>query len=487
MSDHASNILTFQKARPAVALIYVTPLALLAGLVLGIKGVLFVLAGFAAFAVFWHPVAVPMVYFFYVLFFPAQHFGTRFEIFPFYFSYFSITPAIFASLLIIWLNYYREKSITRPLYPFKDNISVFIIVFLAWHVAQLLRGIGYGHDSFSLLGEASTVTIFLSYYIWRYLVRRYKNPEWWVRFLAIAGVLCGLEYIFLVVHSFTNVLDLVIFRPITNQGHITLLSVPLVAGLFLASKNKFHKWLYALSFILVTMHVLVTQKRVLWVIYIINMLILFTLYVFRNKVNFRNFVTWVALLLVIAVLASGLLYLGSVILGVDLQTVLARWNDLQNMNDNSLNVRFADGMRALMKFDNHWFLGRGAGARMHLFSMAMLYRSMDNSYMTVLFKGGIPWLLMLLGIYFVGIARAYKLFRRGRSEKDRIIGAAILSSLLCILLAGMTENSSVYFGQVYFWMLLLAITTVYREQMQGAGSEGTADLVHAHPTPNSLS
>ena len=186
-----------------------------------------------------------------------------------------------------------------------------------------------------------------------------------------------------------------------------------------------------------------------------------TLYNFRNGFTRKAFSRLFTILLVIGIVVVLLFFVIQNLFQIDLSFLFTRWEDFGTLKDSSTMIRVFDIRRIAGNIENSPLIGYGMGALVFTDTMARYFAFMDNSYLMLLFKGGIPYLMISLLIYFTGISRAWIVYRKSPDVDDKMIGAALLSILTAVLINGFASTILVYYRYIIISMLIVATATTF--------------------------
>ncbi len=426
-------------------------------------GIIFLFAMFIFIKFAWKNWFLPVLFLLYVALIPAEHWGEVFNIFPFYFYDKTIYIIIILSLCVVFYSTSFIKRTEVKAVVADNYLNIIIYAYIYYAIFAIVRGMAFGNNSANLLIEFSQLFMFLGFFIWYYVLYN-KNIMRWLLYIVILSTFVSLEFGYLISRAFTNILDFVIFRPITNHAYIGVVGLPLTLGLFHIKKKML--WRISLSILgfIQILLIILSQKRMLWVELIFLFMLFYFLYINRYGITFNRIFKSILLYAIYFMFLFGLLYFSASLFNVDINIILGRWQGVGNLSDNSLLMRFFDINRALKILHGNFLLGMGAGSELRSAGTGSSFRFIDNSYVIALFKGGIIQLILLCAVYFTALQRSYRIYKRAEHVELRIIGASLFTAIAGIMFSGMTEVSMIYFAHVYIWMMVFAITIILYER-----------------------
>ncbi|HEB84728.1 MAG TPA: O-antigen ligase domain-containing protein [Bacteroidetes bacterium] len=381
-----------------------------------------------------------------------------------YFYYTPLSPVLMMAMLaVLFLERNAALPRTHPEAPRKDLLGTWILLLIAWLTFETLRGFALHHQMRFIRSELFNLAFLLAYYFWRTLFRWRGQFEGWMKYIAVVSGLVAIIYMYFVSITFTNVLDFIFFRIITRQTNLLIIAVPVVGALYYSSPHRASRWGWGLLALLLLVETFISQQRGLWLVVAGELFLLVSLYSFRdgwNRVGLRRWAIWVLIpIVLIVVILLGALTL----LHIDFPTLFSRWKNIGTKLDASAMMRYFDIRDGLWYFKQSPLIGAGVGATMFIsFNHAHFY-FFDNSYIMMLFKGGLPMLLLYLVIYGIGLYRAHYVFRYGGTFRLRMFGLAALVAITGILVLSTMYTAILYYRFNFIYMMMFALVTVLKE------------------------
>ncbi len=448
------------------------PLAIIGG-----AGILFVLT------YGWRVETVPVLFLVYMALSPTSYGPDEWEFYK-VFYYPLMAPIAFLVMFILFkldnsINFISsrgyEKSSEEPSQT--DWAGIFIALLMIWVVFQSLRGLALGYPAKAVRFELTHIIVPLGYFVWRALFKRSGNVMPWLFLLLGVEFATALQHYTLIISKWESIFSFLFWRMVTRQGHMTLATVPLILAFLFSSSKRRHMFLWALAMLFVMGHILFTQQRVLMLANAFSFIIFSSLYAFRGGFDRKGLTIWLIGIGALTLLILGALLGAMAAFDVDPDVILTRWQDLGSVKDTSTLLRILDIRHAWQIVTLSPILGQGLGSTLMTVPNAQLYFFIDNSYMIALVKGGFPYLILLLAIYITGLWKSWLVFRKAEKERTKLIGAAIFSSLIAILLTGATNVSLVHYRFGYVWMFLIAAAVFLEDQIREKTTDSTGEEV----------
>ncbi len=434
-----------------------------------------------ALSVSWRPQFIPALFLAYLCIFPASHSMDTQGFYPVH--YYPQLSLVFLPGMALLLQLNRGVSVLHPLgvdtyrrrRTISDPVSVLLNLLMLWFAFMVIWGLANDADQKLVLFELSHVIIIAGYYIWVTLFRRYGNLLRWFHFFIGVGLVAGIGFLLFLTSNWDDIIRFVLYRLLARQNNLVLVSIPLIMTFLLASKRWWPRIGWASLLFFAFVQTFAAQTRSLWLDVILICIMFFSLYAFRNGFTKRGFKIWFIGVGIVILFATILLLTVTSMFNVDLGIIFKRWEDLGSLQDASTMLRVFDLRRGMQSFLFSPFLGHGLGVPMFTVPNASLFQFIDNSYVHALHKGGLPYLLLLAGIYLSGLYRSWQIYRQSDDDQLSIFGAAFISSIIALLLMGNVSVILTNYRLGFLWMMVLAAAQVMYEnwRMEADGKRGT--------------
>lgn len=396
---------------------------------------------------------------------PPAYVGDRYNIFPFP-LYFEVIPAGLLILMgLIWIDSLVHRD-PKPLQITKDTTSVWIMLFYAWIIYEIAHGLANGHSRISMWEDIPHLFSFAFYFYWRHTFAHDGGIKRWFYFLLGLSILISLEYYYMVSIVYTNIIEFMMYRAVTHHAYFSVIALPIVLFMITTRKN----WLIKAGGLVIILMMLVqvglSQQRIAWVTIAEMFAVFGTLYAFRNGFTKRALIQWSTVILGSAALMAIILLIGASYFDIDLATVFTRWDSVAELRDKSLMMRVWDARRAFIKLDGHWLNGMGLGAIIRSSGNLTYASFIDNSYVIATYIGGIPLLVLLVGIYFSGLMKSIKSLAKAQTQQAKLLAISLITSILGLYTLGITDDLIFSFYYIPIWMFMLALANHLYEQLQ---------------------
>jgi len=218
--------------------------------ILALGGLVFLVLGS------WRVWMLPALYLILVIVFP--HDNKELD-FPILFHPKTFIPAFLLMILILMADRILHPSKTLRNYVERDYMGPIITVFILWTILIFLYGMAMGNSTRFMMYEISFLSMYLSYFLWRSLFRHHGHIIQWNWLILGAGVIAGIELLWYISLTFTDILNFILQRTLNRQPQITLISVPLAMTLILTRKTTWAR-IFGFGLLVVTlMHTFLFQ------------------------------------------------------------------------------------------------------------------------------------------------------------------------------------------------------------------------------------
>ncbi len=412
---------------------------------------------------------IPAIFLAYIMLAPSLYTEIKSPFFAVLYIPYVAPVAIFASYFMFKINktaesvkgIYVERSQSKTDFP-----GIIVTLILFWLIFQSFRGLALGYPYKHVIFEFCYAIVIAGYFIWRHLFRSDKELNIWMIFYIGVALLTAFQLLTVISTLWESIFNFLFTRIITRQGHVTLVSFPMLLA-FLVSTKKWRYRILILAALLVTMmHVLITQQRALMLASAISFMVMFTLFAFRNGFTKKGFILWLSGIVMLVSLMVGVIIWAMNLFNVDIDIILGRWQEFGSLQDQSTLLRVFDIREAMRYVSYNPILGMGLGSKLMTVPNAIHFFFMDNSYIMILFKGGIPHLLLISVLYLTGLWYAWKVYRNAEEVETRLFAAGLISALLAIMFTGATNVCMIFYRFGFIWMMVLAASTFLYEKMK---------------------
>ncbi len=417
----------------------------------------------------WRPWVFPALYLAYICLFPSRHGGDEQNFYPVH--YIAQTSLIFLTGMAVVLQanrgveFLRErgKDLYRQTRNFADPAGFFMTLLVGWFMIMILYGLSVGNDPKMILFEVSHVFVVFGYFVWRALFRRYGSIENWFFYFISISFITGLIFLFYIASNWQGIISFVVYRILSRQGNIILVAIPVIMSFLLISKSWKARVMWGFALFLSFIQMFMAQARSLWLAVFLLSSIYFSLYSFRNGFTWKGWRTFLSGLLLVLLLLTILLLAVMNIFDADMSILFRRWEDFGTLNDNSTMMRVFDVRHTYALVKQSPIFGYGMGAEMYSVPNAGYSLYIDNSFMHALYKGGFPYLIILMGVYLSGLYRSFQIYRQMDDPELSIFGTAFISTLLTLLFIGNVHTGLTVYRFGFLWMMVIAAAQVMYE------------------------
>lgn len=357
----------------------------------------------------------------------------------------------FFSLFLTFLAFKRKEK-----YHLRTKTDYLLLSFLLLATFSFFYGIFSGNPLFRTLEDF--VVIF--YYAFYFLVLIYFQDEKWQKILIISiivvSLLVSLEYLIPFLLTFQ------IKRYATDQQHLFNLVYPLLFSYIILGDETKYKILAFLSLIPVTLAVIISFTRALWITIPFSIFVILIIYLFSyKKPKSRRTI---------------FLLLGSIILIIAITYFLIRKENLRKFikiraqtfaqltEDISILERIYAGQYLLKEFKKSPILGVGLGTvyPAPITKKGIKHFSwMDSLYLNLLWKMGLIGLIIFLLIYYFFFKNVVKIFKSPKNNFQKWVSLGVLSAFISLIIISIESAVLLIYRFNFVWAALLAIFNLW--------------------------
>ena len=366
---------------------------------------------------------------------------------------------LLAAVLVTFISYF-VKLIRGKRVFYLGLVDFSVLLFAA---ILLLGGVGSAGGVSSMKAAALSATLMVGYFLTVNLMRTRE----WVRRCLVAFLLCAaVSAVIGVVQIFTGSLELSwldteMFSDINVRITATfdnpnvyatylLLAIPFSLA-FLIAKGERSKTPHIVGFVLLSVCMIETWSRGAWLGILVSLVLFFLVYTRRS----------VAYLM----LGGAVLPVASLLIP---ESVVNRFLSIGSASDSSATYRISAWRGVGRMLQENWFGGIGVGesafsAVYPAFSYAGIQaiRHTHNLYLQILSETGIVGLVVFLLIVILFVQNCFEYLYRMRKGTDNGIVVAGLSSVVAVLIMGLTDYVWYNYRVFLMFWLVIAIVNAY--------------------------
>ncbi|MBD3165574.1 hypothetical protein GF324_03170 [bacterium] len=385
------------------------------------------------------------------------------------FSFYPVAYQQFYSVPILVILYsllYFHRA-AAPLADFKrlhgkedDDIMLVVNFLLVVYIIFLfMRGLAANHPFHYIRAEFFMLLYYVSYPFWTAFLRDHASVYRWLKIFSLVAFATALLYFMFIATTHASLTDFIFVRLVTRQGQMVILALPVVLTFALLSKKKHERVLFWLITLALFLFAFSLQQRTLWLTFVLMTPIYFLFFAFKHGPSTRAWITVGIGFMVVAILFFGLMWVLATFLHLDPSDALERWKSLIEQRDISVRMRYIDGTLAMRYWTHSPLLGLGIGSHLFTVPTAGPHLYMDNSYVMILMKGGVVFLALILVFYLIPAKRAFYVYRQSKDVLHRMIGASVFTTIIGIILYGMTMVNMLYYRFIFLYMFVFAIAS----------------------------
>lgn len=426
---------------------------MLGALLLGVPGILFLIAG--------SPVRVLIVIF------ALQIVLTLAQLSAISLGFMRVDDLLTILLVWLWVLSLPDRSMKGVRI---GKQGVFIILFLALFAVAALRGISAGHDVNFLIAQTKTMGTYFLYFPLLWVLSDETHSRWLWKVLLWAAVAAGLIYTYKGFRGYGE--DVYIrrttgLRVTTRQPNaIGAVMLMYIGRLWKPAGKRPPMVVVIPSLILMSSAIFLSQTRGIWGGVLLALALAWILNLFRKKDNIRLGRKLITSITVLAALVALL------ILSISAMGLLTVSDIAERTGESSDYMTSAATLSRLLAWNailqelggTHILTGKGLGAeytcfRPDLGAVVTVYY-VDSSYFQIALNMGIMGVLVFLGIFFVTLVRAAKLFVRTDSRRRAGIALGIFCATIMLLFASGFASVLTNYRYTILWVFLPALLQV---------------------------
>lgn len=354
--------------------------------------------------------------------------------------------------------------------------GVFIIIFLALFVVSAYRGYSAGHDMMFIYSQVKTYGPYLLYFPLLWVLSDEKNSRWLWKLLLISAVISGFIY---TIKGFIGSGEDVYIRETTGVRVTTRQPNAIGAIMLLYVGRLWKDWkerpalIYLIpALILMSSAILLSQTRGIWGGCILALAAAWILNLFRKKDNIRMGRKLIVSITTLAVLIALMVFAISTMGILSATDIAERTGESSSFVANTSTLSRLFAWNAILEDlrGTAMITGKGLGAvytcfRPDIGAVVTLYY-VDSSYFQIALNMGLTGVLVFLGIFITTLVRAAKLFIRTDNRLRAGISMGVFCAVIMLLFASGFASVLTNYRFTMLWAFLPALlqTEIIREK-----------------------
>ncbi|MFH1509301.1 MAG: O-antigen ligase family protein [bacterium] len=221
------------------------------------------------------------------------------------------------------------------------------------------------------------------------------------------------------------------------------------------------KIMYLLSLLAITLGVILSQTRTLWAVLVACGIIFLVLSVWQKQMKWQTVLKSLALILIIVTLLISIPWVrDSKLYGQTLERVKTLTN-INYADDASYRFRVSVTPQIIEETKENPVFGVGLGQPVRIEYRNQFYDLpyIDNSYLMIAYKAGVPGLLAMLAFFlYYGWKLLVVVFKRKLDAKSLMIASALIASLLGFLTFGLSTVMLTNYAATLLLGIIFGIT-----------------------------
>jgi hypothetical protein len=335
---------------------------------------------------------------------------------------------------------------------------VLYFVFLA------LWGVLNGNDLYWIAYELFQALHYLFIIVLVRLIKEPKHYQFLINVLIVFSIIIAVEYIFYSIF-------IAKYRFVTFQsGFLPIFIGILFAKILHSKKIKIGTLFSSIFLIILIVGTIMTLTRTLWVTTGLVLGLTFLLYHFyKGKKSYFKLTPLLFLIIIPLLLISDTQKFESPKTSKEVNRVDYRTESLTNPSeDASFLMRVEIGYYAFIKFTESPMIGQGLGSFLKyeiLGNNNLPNYYIDNTWLYLLWKGGIIGFLLFAWIYFRFLKMAVKVYKNASSLKSKYMTLGLITGIISLLILGLLSPLLIkYKTNILFPIFIAYINVEAKEQ-----------------------
>jgi len=402
---------------------------------------------------------------------PVSYWAESMEIVPFQISY----PVLFGGMLLALFYWGSDQVLAGRIRLKIEGLDVPVLLFIAVVFLAALRGVVRSNPTHYVLAEIAFLLLYCLYFL---PVHASDDRRWGRHFflaVVLASFVVSVEFIYAAIGQAART-GAPLVRVVTQQPHIALISLPyLLTALFLAKKRSVRLLSLAVLFA-VTLMILISQQRSLWVGAGLSMVVAWAIVLISRRKSrpWRVYHLAAFGLIFFILFLGGMHFLGSVVSKGAAITLASRASTIVSPGqDPSLLIRAIECLSAIKQVGSNVLLGNGLGDYIVRYIRVGKANTVDNSFVYFFWKMGLLGLFTFGMLTFVFFKRCHYVLTNAPDASTfqiAVTGAAAFSGLLAVAL---TNSCLALYRFNFVWALLLGTVELTARHLEKHASCGT--------------
>ncbi len=358
----------------------------------------------------------------------------------------------FLLLFLTFLAFERKEK-----YPLKTKSDYLLLTFL------LLTGFSFFYGVFSgnSLSQAIDDFLVLFYYAFYFLVLIYFQEEKWQKILIVSiiilSVLVSLEYVIPFLLTFH------IKRYATDQQHLFNIGYPLLVSYIIFGEKTKYKILAGLSLIPMTLAVIISLTRALWITIPFSIFIILITYLWQQRRLKQIFGIFLFFLIIIFIVYS--LFTK----GVDFKKfikvrkeVFSSWQADLSLLERIFSVKYV-----IKEFQKKPIFGVGLGSTHPAvvpWKKRLRFPWVDSLFINLLWKLGVLGFILFITLYYYFFKNIIKIFKNPKDNFQKWVSVGMLSVFLSLAAISIESGFLLTYRFNFVLASLLAIFNLWANQ-----------------------
>ncbi|MEO0087267.1 MAG: O-antigen ligase family protein [candidate division WOR-3 bacterium] len=343
-------------------------------------------------------------------------------------------------LFLTFLAFERKEK-----YRLQTKKDYLLLGFLLWTCFSFLYGIFLGNSLYQAIDDF----LLVFFYAFYFLVLIYFQEEKWQKILMVSiiiiSVLVSLQYVVPFLLTFH------IKRYATDQQHLFNIGYPLLVSYIIFGEKEKYKILASLSLIPMTLAVIISLTRALWITIPFSVFIILIIYLGQQKKLKQFFSVFFVFLIIFLIIYF--LFTKKVDFRKFIKVREHAFVSLKT--DLSLLERILSARHLINQFKKNPIFGVGLGKTypgVIPWKKKLKFSWMDCLFINLLWKFGIIGLILFLGVYYYFLKNIIKILKKPKNNFQKWVSIGMLSVFISLAILSIESG----FLLIYRFNLVLA-------------------------------
>jgi len=340
-------------------------------------------------------------------------------------------------------------------FKYDNTFFVILLIFFGLIVLNFIRGLYRGYERDFLIDETIKYLFYpVTYYFFLLVFSEKKD----------LGIIRRVFEYSIILTSIVSLEVIAMYLFITKGGRVlTRFGNVIMIGLLIAltfirfrSVAPITKIYYYLSIVLMSIGIMLTMQRSIWIATAASVVVLYFLDLISRKVSFKESLLK---LIILCILLFSVVYVFNKI-SLDTEALVGRTENMQKGQiDYSLAIRIYTFLKVLDITKDELLLGRGLGDAAYFPLLTSKIKNLvDNSFVALFWKMGVLGLAIFLILYSMALWKLIRIIMLSIDPVVKSISIIIFSVFIGQLINSLACVALTQYHYNFIWAMFFAIT-----------------------------